>query len=212
MYEFGTALKLWRESRRLSQDELADAVGAGKSYIGKVERGQLSSTIKLSTKERFWTFFECGSLEEFRLGPPTGAVARSQPVLVNPPMEVSVPVYRQKSLSPDWSSCGDPIMELHVHAPGRDLVAVLVDTAAMYPKIPRGSIVMVDRKIVAPEEGKIALFWVNGKAMIRRFSYAVAAGMASLQALDPEIAPVEVPVGMLLCMGVIYRVIADPNG
>ena len=71
---------------------------------------------------------------------------------------------------------------------------------------------MVDRGVAAPSEGKISLFWVNGKAMIRRFSYGATAGVVALQALDPSVSPIDVPTGLLVCMGLVWRVVADPNG
>ncbi len=220
MYEFGAALYVWREwagkvrdrqPRALSRDRLALDLNMGKSYLGKAERGELPSRIKESTKERIWRYFGCESLDEFLAGPQKVASPSTQLQSQLSPEEVTVMVYKQSNLSPDWSDCGEPISAPHVHAPGRDLIAALVETAAMYPAIPRGSIVMVDRKIIAPEEGKIGMFWANSRAVIRRFAYAAAAGMASLQALDPEVAPIEVPLGALICMGLVYRVIADPN-
>lgn len=208
--DFSKALRQARKSAGMSQRAVALAIGQARDssgYIGRIERGQI--TPKEGTKQRIVAVFGDKSVQDFC--EESSSVPPPRPSLMESHQEVRVPVYKQNDLTPDWSNLGEPIMEMHVHAPGRDLVAVQVQTSSMYPRIPNGSIVMVDRRLTEPEDGKIGLFWANGRAVVRKIAYVVA-GIVALQALDPEVAPIEMPAGALIVMGIIHRVIADPNG
>ena len=132
--DFKDALKLWRKHLDVSQAWVARKMGTTRGYVGKVERGV--NHPKEETRKRIISVFGVQSLTEFMAGPP--ATAGSSFVSLAAPQEVRVPVYPQNQLSPDWKNLGTPIMDLHVHAPGRDLTAVLVQEPAMNPVIPWG--------------------------------------------------------------------------
>lgn len=43
---FGESLKSWRQQRAMSQEELAEEIGVSTSFIGMLERGEKTTTLK----------------------------------------------------------------------------------------------------------------------------------------------------------------------
>lgn len=57
----GRLLRAWRESQRLTQDEMGRAIGKSGTYVRKLERGQLPFTVEIAVAVSQQTGIELGA-------------------------------------------------------------------------------------------------------------------------------------------------------
>lgn len=155
----GMKIKSFRESRSMTQDELAELLNTTRQSISRYENGERKANQDL--------LFELASIFKVSLDdffPARNLYDQSNIVRVTPENMVAIPII-------GTIACGDPILadeniigyryHLRETLPGGDTFYLKAAGDSMEPKIPNGSDVLI-RLQEEVEDGEIAAVLVNG--------------------------------------------------
>ncbi|KYM50753.1 hypothetical protein A2U11_08585 [Fusobacterium necrophorum subsp. funduliforme] len=172
MLDYGKKLKLLREKKGFSQEELAEKLSITKTTIGNYENGRRALTldklgeILLVLDATFNEFFSISetNLEDTKI-PLISKVSAGNGLLVEENIVDLLPIPKELSKKCDF--------------------ATFVDGNSMSPVIKNGDIVLI-KKDCEIENGNIVIFSLNGNSYIKKYHYNPFTKKISFISLNKE--------------------------
>ena len=172
MLDYGKKLKLLREKKGFSQEELAEKLSITKTTIGNYENGRRDLTldklgeILLVLDATFNEFFSISetNLEDTKI-PLISKVSAGNGLLVEENIVDLLPIPKELSKKCDF--------------------ATFVDGNSMSPVIKNGDIVLI-KKDCEIENGNIVIFSLNGNSYIKKYHYNPFTKKISFISLNKE--------------------------
>lgn len=183
----GMKIKSFRESRSMTQDELAELLNTTRQSISRYENGERKANQDL--------LFELASIFKVSLDdffPVRNLYNQTNITKVTPENMVAIPII-------GTIACGDPILadeniigyryHLRETLPGGDTFYLKAAGDSMEPKIPNGSDVLI-RLQEEVEDGEIAAVLLNGDTEGTLKRVRKIDGIVLLEAVNPAYPPI----------------------
>ncbi len=195
MLDYGKKLKLLRESKGLSQEELSDKLSVTKTTIGNYENGRRALTLEKlaeileALNSSFNEFFSLKELctEDIKI-PIVSKVSAGTGLLVEENIVDYLPIPKELSNKCDF--------------------ATFVEGNSMFPDVKNGDIALVKMDCEI-ESGNIVIFSLNGNSYIKKYHYNPISNKITFISSNKEYENISVMEGDEL--KVIGRVIGTLN-
>lgn len=208
MKNLAITLKLLRESRSMSMEELANKAGISKGIIGEIERDKTQSTVK--TLNKIATALNLNKEEKNKLdGAFLGREIKKdyiQEQLKDPIRMMVIPVYSSVAAGMGYIPDADPIDFITVPETSGDCVGIRVQGDSMEPTFYNGDIVVLkkDNEVGLGEIG-VFINKSSGESLVKRLKKKN--GVYVLESDNHIFKDIEIRTSELVCCGKVINVV-----
>lgn len=208
MKSLAITLKMLRESRNVSMEELANKAGVSKGIIGEIERDKTRSTVKTLNKIAValeLTKEEKNKLDEAFLG---REIKKDNIIdqLKDPIKMMSVPVYSSVAAGLGFIPDAEPIEHILIPELSGDCIGARVSGDSMEPTFYNGDIVIF-KKDIEVGLGEIGIFQNKntGEALVKRLKKKN--GVYVLESDNHIFPDIEIKSNEIVCCGKVVNVV-----
>lgn len=208
MKSLAITLKMLRESRNVSMEELANKAGVSKGIIGEIERDKTRSTVKTLNKIALaleLTKEEKNKLDEAFLG---REIKKDNIIdqLKDPIKMMSVPVYSSVAAGLGFIPDAEPIEHILIPELSGDCIGARVSGDSMEPTFYNGDIVIF-KKDIEVGLGEIGIFQNKntGEALVKRLKKKN--GVYVLESDNHIFPDIEIKSNEIVCCGKVVNVV-----
>lgn len=208
MKSLAITLKMLRESRNVSMEELANKAGVSKGIIGEIERDKTRSTVKTLNKIAValeLTKEEKNKLDEAFLG---REIKKDNLIeqLKDPIKMMSVPVYNSVAAGLGFIPDAEPIEHILIPELSGDCIGARVSGDSMEPTFYNGDIVIF-KKDIEVGLGEIGIFQNKntGEALVKRLKKKN--GVYVLESDNHIFPDIEIKSNEIVCCGKVVNVV-----
>lgn len=190
MNDLSITLKILRESRNISMEELSKKAGVSRGIIGEIERGKTASSIK--TLEKLAVALELTKEENERLFSsymPSGlSVVKSNIKILENEEFITIPVKAKASAGNGYINLESCLYEMKIRKNGfhRDCYLIEVVGNSMEPQLNDGCFVIVDPKQLEYIKNKIYVLKYNEETFIKKVEIETNTEMMILKSINPK--------------------------